>query len=82
MRWIYLEPIEQSEVSQKNKYHILIHIIYIYIYMESKKMVLMDLFAGQQWRCGHRELTCGLREGRERVGQMEKVARKHIRYHM
>ena len=50
--------------------------------MESKKMVLMDLFAGQQWRCGHRELTCGLREGKERVGQTEKVAWKHIRYHM
>jgi len=23
--------------------------------MESKKMVLMNLFAGQQWRCRHRE---------------------------
>ena len=68
MRWIYLEPIEQSEVSQKNKYHILIYISYTYIYMEFKKMVLMDLFAGQQWRCGHRELTCGFREGKERVG--------------
>ena len=29
MRWMNLEPIIQSEVSQKNKYHI---VIYIYIW--------------------------------------------------
>ena len=47
MRWMNLEPIIQSEVNQKekNNYHILIH-----IYMESRKMVLMNLLAGQQWR--------------------------------
>ena len=47
-----LESIIQSEVGQKekNKYHILTH-----IYVESRKMVLMNLFAGQQWRCRHRE---------------------------
>ena len=40
MRWINLEPIIQSEVSQKeeNKYSILTR-----IYMESRKMVLMNL---------------------------------------
>ena len=27
-------------------------------------MVLMNLFAGQQWRCTHREQTCGHHEGR------------------
>ena len=27
--------------------------------MESREMVLMNLFAGQQWRCRHREQTCG-----------------------
>ena len=32
--------------------------------MESRKMVLMNLFAGQQWRCRHREHTCGYRRGR------------------
>ena len=44
MRWMNLEPIIQSEVSQKekDKYHILI------IYMESRKMVLMNLSARQQ----------------------------------
>ena len=60
MRWINLEPLIQSEVSQKekNKYHIL-----TYIYMESRKMVLMNLFAGQQWRNRHREQTFGHKAG-------------------
>ena len=31
--------------------------------MEPRKMVLMNLFAGQQWRHGHREQTCEHREG-------------------
>ena len=45
MRWINLEPIIQSEVNQKekDKYHILTH-----VYMKSRKMVLMNLFAEQQ----------------------------------
>ena len=34
--------------------------------MEYRKMVLMNLFAGQQWRCRHREQTCGHREQRRR----------------
>ena len=29
------------------------------IYTESRKMVLMSLFAGKRWRCRHREWTCG-----------------------
>ena len=37
--------------------------------MESSKMVLMDLFAGQQWRHRHREQTCGHSgEGEDGVG--------------
>ena len=32
--------------------------------MESRKIVLMNLFAGQQWRCRHREQTCGNSWGR------------------
>ena len=50
-----LEPITQNEVSQKwnKKYGTLMHIhiyiyIYIYIYMKSRKMVLMNLFSGQE----------------------------------
>ena len=55
-----LEPIIQSEVSQKekDKYHILMH-----IYIESIKMVLKNLFTGQQWRNRHREQTYGHGEG-------------------
>ena len=49
MRWMSLEPIIQSEVSQKEKDKYSIH-----IYMESRKMVLKNLFTGQQWRNRHR----------------------------
>ena len=47
VRWMDLESVIQSEISQKekNKYHMLTH-----IYMESKKkkMVLKNLEAGQE----------------------------------
>ena len=47
MRWMKLEPIIQSEVSQKEKhqYSILTH-----IYMEFRKMVMTTLYARQQKR--------------------------------
>ena len=32
--------------------------------MESRKIVVVNLFAGQQWSCRHREQTCGHGEGR------------------
>ena len=53
MRWMNLEPIIKSEISQKekDKYCILTH-------MESRKMV-MNLFSEQQWRNRHREQTYG-----------------------
>ena len=38
--------------------------------MESRKMVLMNLFAGQQWRNRHREQTYRLRKGEEGGGEM------------
>ena len=52
LRWTNLEHIIQTEVSQKekDKYHILKH-----IYTESRRMVVKNLFAGQQWRNRHRE---------------------------
>ena len=61
MRWMNLEPIIHSELSQKekNKCYIL-----TCVYMESRKMVLMNLFAGQQWKCRCREQTCWHRQGR------------------
>ena len=47
--------------------------------MESRKMILMKLFAGQQWRHKHREQTYGQEGGgwrKERMGFMEKVTEK------
>ena len=53
MRWMNLEPIILSEVSQKDKdkYCILTHIY------GSRKMVLKNLFTEQQWINTHREQT-------------------------
>ena len=63
MRWMKLETIIQSEVSQKEKpqYSILMH-----IYMEFRKMVMITLYARQQKR--HRCIEqsfglCGRRQG-------------------
>ena len=70
MRWMNLEPIMQSEVSQKvkNKHCILT------LYPESRKMVLKSLFTGQQWRNRHREQTYG--RGGRRGGRRGDVWRK------
>ena len=38
--------------------------------MESRKMVLMNLFAGQQWRHRGREQTGGHGGGRKRWGKL------------
>ena len=46
MRWTKLEPIIQTEVSQKEKYK---YYILTYIYMESEEIALVNLFSGQQW---------------------------------
>ena len=57
MRWMNLEPIIQSEVSQKEKdKYILTHIY------GTRRMVLKNLFTGQQWRNRPREQTYGCRE--------------------
>ena len=60
MRWMNLEPIIQSEVSQKERktYR---------IYMEYRKVVLMNPYAGQQWTL---RLEKGLVDtvGKERLG--------------
>ena len=51
--------------------------------MESRKTVLMNLCAGQQWRCRHREQTCvnsegsrGLDKWREEHGNVNTNIRK------
>ena len=52
-----------------------------HIYIKSRKMVLMNLFSGQPGRCRHKEQTW-TQWGKERVGWFERVALKHIHYHM
>ena len=47
MRWMKLEPIIQSEVSQKEKHQ---YCILMHIYMEFRKMVTMTLYVRQQKR--------------------------------
>ena len=54
MRWMNLEPVIQSEVRKRK-----INIVYQCMYMESRKMVPMNLFAGQQWRNRHKKQTYG-----------------------
>ena len=43
MRWVNPEPITQSEASQKDKDK---HCKLMHIYIESRKMVPMNLFSG------------------------------------
>ena len=64
MRWMKLELIIQSEVSQREKhqYSILTH-----INMEFRKMVTITVYARQQKRHRCKEQTVGLRE-KARVG--------------
>ena len=71
IRWMKLEPIIQSEVSQKEKHQYSIlthtHTHYIYIYMKFRKMVTITLYARQQKRHRCIEVFWTLWE-RERVG--------------
>ena len=49
--------------------------------MESGKIVLMNLFAGQQWRLRYREQTCGHSVGRRGWDEL-RIAWKHIHYYV
>ena len=72
MRWMNLEPNIQSEVSQKEKdKYFLMH-----IYMESRKMVLKNLFSGHngETNIGNRLMDMGRVEGRVRC--LERVTWK------
>ena len=63
MTWMKLEPIRQSEVSQKEKHR---YCILTHIYMEFRKMVTMTLYARQQkrHRCIEQSFEiCGRRRG-------------------
>ena len=68
MRWMKLEPIIQSEVSQKEKH---LYSILTHIYMEFRKMVMITLYARQQKRHRCKEQTFGLcGRGRGRGGMI------------
>ena len=56
-RWMKLEPIIQSEVSQKENHQ---YSILIQIYMEFRKMVMITPYAKQQKRHGCIEQSFGL----------------------
>ena len=53
IRWINLEPIIQSEVSQKNKYHILMHMLYVLYVMahERGREELPHVQGKERWLC-------------------------------
>ena len=57
MRWMKLEPIIQSEISQKEKHQ---YSILTYIYMEFRKMVIITLYAREQKRRRCIEQSFGL----------------------
>ena len=71
------EPITQSKVSQKekNKYHILTHKYGIQKDGTDESICRAAMEMQREWTCAHRW-------GKEMVGQMEKVAQKHVYYHM
>ena len=66
MKWMSLEPVIQSEESQRKTSFVYYH-EYNFIYMESRKTVLMNLFAGQTYRTdfGHSRGRRGWDELRE-----------------
>ena len=70
MRWMKLEPIIQSEVSQKEN----TNTVYACIYMEFRKTVMTTLYARQQKRHRCKEQTFGLHE--RRVG-WDNLREKH-----
>ena len=45
--------------------------------MESRKMVLINVFSGLQWRHRHREQTCGLGGGGKEGECGTELAEKH-----
>ena len=71
VRWMNLESVIHSEVSQKekSKYRIL-----TYTYMESRKIVLMNYLQGRKRNTEHRPWT---QQRKERILPIERVALKH-----
>ena len=78
VRWMNLEPVIQSEVGQqeKNKYCVL-----TYIYMESRKMALMNI-CGEGRKTQIQKTNLWTQWGKEKVGQVEKAASTYTHYHL
>ena len=73
MRWMNLEPIIQSEVSQKEK----ISYLTLAIYMECKKMVLLNYLQSSREDTDPENRPMDRAQQEEKVGGVEKVTRKH-----
>ena len=71
LRWLNPEHVTQSKV-RKRKTNVVYYCLYIYIYMESRKMVPMNLSAGQEQRHRHRKQACGHSRGRRRWDKLKK----------
>ena len=80
MRWMSLEPIIQSEVSQKKKTK---YCILTLIYGIQKDGINESIRrAAMEMQTQRTDLRTQGQEEKERVGQMERVAWKHIHYHI
>ena len=76
--WMDLETVIQSEVSQTQK----INIAHEHIYVESRKMVQMILFAKQKSRHRHREQMYGYQGGKEGVEWIWRLGLTYIQYYV
>ena len=77
MRWMKLETIIPSEVSQKRN----TNTVYYRIYMEFRKTITMTLYERQQKRHRCKEQILDY-VGKGRVGRFERIAMNHVYYHM
>ena len=68
MKWTNLEPIIQSAVSQRKTSYINI------LYMESRKIVLVNLLQGSSGDMENRAVDVG----KKRLGRMGRVAWEHM----
>ena len=77
MRWMKLEPIIQSEVSQKekHKYSVLMH---IYGFWKDGNNDMQD---NKRHRCKEQTFVWTMWE-KTRVGRFERIALKHVYYHI
>ena len=71
VRWMTREPVIQWSNSEREKTNT--------VYMKSRKTVLLNLFAGREWRCRYREWTCGHTRGKGRVGRSSPLYYIHFK---